>query len=164
MGISNIQLNNAGLAAGARHGQTHYPTLHFVLSAAHWSVVLTLAIRSQQSKQPISCPFDMSRHLFEQHNQHPSDALNSGVHTARSHSFIPKISSRLASQRFIPLSLKRKRSTAFGLELDAHSAQDDGWEFVMDYLRTYGKYSLVCTRGRYRCAVDSSVCFFSHLL
>ena len=76
MGISNIQLNNAGLAAGARHGQTHYPTLHFVLSAAHWSVVLTLAIRSQQSKQPISCPFDMSHHLFVQHNQHPSDALN----------------------------------------------------------------------------------------
>lgn len=133
MGISNIQLNNAGLAAGARHGQTHYPTLHFVLSAAHWSVVLTLAIRSQQSKQPISCPFDMSRHLFEQHNQHSSDALNHRrrrsklgrhVHTARSHSFIPKISSKLASQRFIPPSLKRKGSTAFELELDAHSAQD----------------------------------------
>ena len=109
MGISNIQLNNAGLAAGARHGQTHHPTLHFVLSAAHWSVVLTLAIRSQQSKQPISCPFDMSRHLFEQHNQHPSDALNSGVHTARSELLHPENLLQTRQSAFHPAEPEKER-------------------------------------------------------
>ena len=49
------------------------------------------------------------------------DAQNSAVHT-RSHSFTPKLSSKLARERFIPPSPKRKGSAAS--EVDAHGAQD----------------------------------------
>src|SRR6266550_5332315 len=51
------------------------------------------------------------------------DASDSCVHT-RSRSFTPKLSAKLASQRFMPPSPKRKGSAASERELDAHGAQE----------------------------------------